>query len=275
MWLFYCFGPFAIYHIAMITISFIGTGHMGGSIATILSKLKDARLLLNNRHQEKAIKLASSIGDKAKAATLEEALNADYIFIGVKPSDMDSLIASFPFAPKGIIVSMAAGINLKDLEGKLPNNKIIRIMPNTPVIIGKGMTPYCFNNLSNKEEQDFISLLSITGKVKRIEEKDMDALSVLTGSAPAYLDYFLDALIKAGTKLGLSEEEIQDYVLTMAEGTIALDLASDKSPIELGKEVCSPGGSTIEGVMKMEEGGIYNMMEETVQASYQKNKKIK
>lgn len=259
----------------MITISFIGTGHMGGSIATIFSKLKEVRLLLNNRHQDKAIKLVSSIGDKAKAATLEEALNADYIFLGVKPSDMDSLIASFPFTPKGIIVSMAAGINLKELEGKIPNTKIIRIMPNTPVIIGKGMTPYCFNNLSEKEEQEFINLLAITGKVKRIEEKDMDALSVLTGSAPAYLDYFLDALIKAGTKLGLSEKEVQDYVLTMAEGTIALDLAGDKSPLELGQEVCSPGGSTIEGVKKMEEGGIYNMMEETVQASYQKNKKMK
>ena len=102
----------------------------------------------------------------------------------------------------------------------------------------------------------------------------MDVVSVLTGSTPAYLDYFIDSLSEFGKELGFSKEESIDYVLQMALGTVLLNMNSNKTPKQLGDEVCSPGGSTIEGVKVLLDKGLYEIVKEAAYASYKKNKKM-
>lgn len=113
-----------------------------------------------------------------------------------------------------------------------------------------------------------------TGELIEVKEEDINPISVITGSAPAYLDYFIDALVKAGIHQGLNEKEVTNYVLKMIEGTIKLNLRSNKTPLELGKEVCSPGGSTIEGVNVLIEKNLYKIVEEAFLATLNKNKEM-
>ena len=113
-----------------------------------------------------------------------------------------------------------------------------------------------------------------TGELIEVKEEDINPISVITGSAPAYLDYFIDALIKAGINQGMNEKDVTNYVLKMIEGTIKLNLSSNKTPLELGKEVCSPGSSTIEGVNVLLQKNIYEMVEGAYLATLNKNNKI-
>ena len=114
-----------------------------------------------------------------------------------------------------------------------------------------------------------------TGELVKVKEDKINAISVVTGSAPAYLDYFIDALIKALEKEGIDKKEATYYALMMSLGTIKLDLESYKSPLELGKEVCSPNGSTIEGVNILLNRDLYAIVEEAFQATLKKNNKMR
>lgn len=233
-----------------------------------------AELYLHNRTSSKAEALAARIGERAKVATLAETVACDYVLLGVKPKDVAGLLADPVWQGiKGIVVSMVAGLPLAKLQGMLPEAKLIRILPNTPVAVGEGLTLVCYGEgVAEAEKRAFEGLMAPTGTLAPIEEDKLDAASVLTGSAPAYLDYFVDALIQAGVRLGLAPKAAQDYVLGMCKGTIALAKASDKSPLTLGQEVCSPGGSTIEGVAKLLDGGLYDAVLAACLATDRKNR---
>ena len=133
---------------------------------------------------------------------------------------------------------MVAGIYLNEIKAII-DNPIIRIIPNTPVAVKKGLTLVCYSSILDNKKNEFINIMKETGELVEVKEEDMNKLSVITGSAPAYLDYFIDALIKVGINQGFNEKDITNYVLKMIEGTIKLNLESNKSPLELGKEVCS------------------------------------
>ena len=255
-------------------IGFIGTGHMGASLAMAMQG-KGIELLLNNRHKEKAEVLQRKIKDSRVVDLRECLLESDILFLGVKPIDMDPLLKEIGDSiPNKPLISMAAGISIEDISRRVPN-RIIRIMPNTPVAIGMGVTLVCFGEgFAESEKEAFKELLRKTGDVYEVEEASINPISVLTGSAPAYLDYFLDSLIKAAKEAGLKEEEAAEYALKMARGSIELAIRSGKSPLELGKEVCSPGGSTIEGVNVLLDSDIHGVVKKAYQATLSKNKKM-
>lgn len=257
-------------------IGFIGTGHMGGSLATILGKGSKDEILLCNRTKEKAERLARAIGPNARLATIEEiAEKSDYVFLGVKPKDLDDLLSVLPRL-NGVAVSMVAGVALAEIEPFLQGAPLLRILPNTPVAVGKGFTLVCFDDSFTKAEKDaFFSWFAPTGKAVEVEEDKLNPGGVITGSAPAYLDYFIDALIRAGMEIGLNESEATEYVLSMCEGAVALAKESGKSPGRLGEEVCSPGGSTIEGVKVLLSEGLYDTVAKATKATYEKNKKMR
>ncbi|MCR4879562.1 MAG: pyrroline-5-carboxylate reductase [Bacilli bacterium] len=259
----------------MMNIGFIGTGHMGASLALAIKDNSSFFLYLNNRNIAKAITLSEKINN-SKTVSIEEIVkDCPYIFIGVKPIDIkDVLIRINELKYQGIIISMAAGIEMKEMR-KYISNPIIRIMPNTPVLVKSGLTLVNYSsNVNEKMKEDFLLMMKETGDIKEVKEEEINPISVITGSAPAYIDYVIDALIKAAVKEGLDEKEATYYVLKMMEGTIKLDLASNKSPLELGKEVCSPGGSTIEGVNVLIKNNIYDIINRAYLATLNKNKKM-
>ena len=258
-----------------MNIGFIGTGHMASSIALGIDN-SDYHFYLNDIIASKALSL-SKVLTNSQVATIKEIGDCcDFIFLGIRPTDTTDLLKELSKYPtKAIIISMVAGYKIKEIE-KYLNTKIIRILPNTPCLVKEGLTFVTYNKLIEPSDQKrFKSIMYHLGKLEEIDEELINKASVLTSSAPAYLDYFMDALIEAGISLGLKKEDATSYVLQMVKGTVKLCEKMDKSPIELGQEVCSVGGSTIEGVNKLLEYHIYDMMKDACFATYQKNNKMR
>lgn len=258
-----------------IKIGFIGTGSMGSSLALSIKDYPNSKLFLNNRTLSKAENLHQKINNSEILSIKEVIQQSTYIFIGVKPIDFKEVLKEIKqLNTNSVIVSMVAGITLNEIKSII-DNPTIRILPNTAVLVKKGLTLVCYSsNVNDIQKNEFINIMKETGELVDIKEEDINKISVITGSAPAYLDYFIDALIKAGIKQGLDEKNATEYVLKMVEGTIKLNLLSGKTPIELGKEVCSPGGSTIEGVNILLKNNIYKIVEDAYLATLNKNNKI-
>lgn len=259
-------------------VGFIGTGHMGGGIAYGLKDFPDIRLLLHDKDRSKALALNKKIRTRCFVMDPRSIVHeSDFVFLGVKPADMDELLKKIASVETNtVFVSMAAGISLAELESALPGRPVIRILPNTPIEVKKGFTFVSYGkHVEEKAKTEFRHLMESAGTLCEIDEEKINACSVITGSAPAYLDYFIDALAEAGTAMGLSKEEAVTYALKMAEGTVALALTSEHSPKELGEAVCSPGGSTIEGVNVLMKRDLYGMTKEASLATFKKNNKIK
>lgn len=258
-----------------IKIGFIGTGHMGASLALAIKDFPNSFLLLNNRTKSKADNLHEKIKNSQVLPLKEVIEQSEYLFIGVKPIDLKEVLNEIKnINSKSIIISMVAGINLKEINNII-TNPVIRILPNTPVLVKSGLTLVCYSSIPEINKNTFLNFMKETGELIEVKEEDINPISVITGSAPAYLDYFIDALIKALVKEGIEEKAATEYALKMSLGTIELDLASDKTPLELGKEVCSPGGSTIEGVNVLLDSNLYDVVDKAFQATLKKNNKMK
>lgn len=256
---------------------FIGCGNMGGALARALSKTtKD--IILADFNIEKSQTLAGELGVKC-GENSEIALGCERIFLGVKPQVMGEMLGSIKDTlkiKKPLLISMAAGLTTdKICEMAGGNIPVIRIMPNTPVSVGKGMILYCANSLVKKQDtEDFVSDMRFGGILDELPESLMDAGCSVSGCGPAFMYMFIDALAKGGMECGLPHEKAVKYAAATMAGAAELALTSDKTPEELRKAVCSPGGSTLEGVKVLNEENITEIGIKTVKASFKRNKEL-
>ena len=256
---------------------FIGTGNMGGALArAIAEKTEPEEMLLANRTAEKARALAEELGcDYGTNANV--AGGCRYIFLGVKPQGMAALAEDISpvLAARGdrfILVTMAAGLSAEKISalfgGDIP---VIRIMPNTPVAIGEGMILCTANPLVTKAElAEFTDALEYAGICDMIPEEKIDAASVISGCGPAFMFMFISAFEEAGKALGLDGEKARLYAEQTMLGAAGLALSSKEAPEELKIKVCSPGGTTIEGVHSFEQNELSRIVLEAAQASYRR-----
>lgn len=253
-------------------IAFIGTGNMGGALAKAASADKANQLYLVNRTPEKAQALQKEIG--GTATDLSGAVTgADLVFLGIKPAGIPKLCEEIRplLDAKTTVVSMAAGVTVAQIKEKIGDNPVIRIMPNTPVSVGEGMILYsCDDDVSADE---LISVLGSSAKFLKIEERLMNAGMAVSGCGPAFVDMFVEAMADAGVKEGLPREDATMLAAQTALGAAKLILESGKTPAELRDAVCSPGGSTIRGVRKLEENGFCSAVMEAIDASANGDKK--
>lgn len=264
----------------MPVLGFIGCGNMGGALARAASKKEENHLLLANRSPEKAERLAAELGGEA-VSNLAVAQRADYIFLGVKPHLMEGVLEEIrlqlalrekPF----VLVSMAAALSIEKLQamagGPYP---LLRIMPNTPVSVGEGVILYCPSpELAEGKTEEFLSLMAAAGRFVRLEERLIDAGGSVAGCGPAFVDLFVEALADGGVLCGLPRAQALELAAQMCLGAAKLILESGKHPGELKDAVCSPGGTTIEGVRALEEGGFRAAAMNAVIAAFEKNKKL-
>nr|WP_325298387.1 pyrroline-5-carboxylate reductase [uncultured Dysosmobacter sp.] len=266
----------------MATLGFIGTGSMGGALARAARKgLPGDQIFLSNRTAEKARLLAEELGCRA-ADNDAVAENADFIFLGVKPQMMAELLADIgPILAKRqsrfILVTMAAGLSIARIQelagGAYP---VIRIMPNTPASIGEGMILYaCGEDVTADEEQAFLDAMAGAGRLSPLPEKLMDAGSAVSGCGPAFVDLFIEALADGGVACGLPRAAALEYAAQMVAGSARLVLESGKHPGALKDAVCSPGGTTIQGVRVLEEAGFRGAVMDAVIAACEKNADLK
>ena len=262
-------------------IGFIGAGNMGGALAKAARAAKpDDVILLSDPRKDKAEELAAELN----AAVVDNktiAMNADFIFLGVKPQNLADVLGGISglLRTRGgtfTIISMAAGVPISRIKQYLGvAAPIIRIMPNTPVAVGEGAILYSYSEVTTQESiNSFTKILSKAGSVMNLDEKLIDAASAISGCGPAYADLFIEALSDGGVACGLPRAAAITLASQMLAGSAKLQLATGKHPAELKDAVCSPAGSTIEGVRTLEEGAFRSLVMNAVIAAYKRTKEL-
>ena len=255
---------------------FIGCGNMGGAIAKALSiSTKDIALAdRSGKGKILADQLGITYSDNATIAA-----NCDRIFLGVKPHMMKDCLAKLQtsFAErKPLLITMAAGLEIQQIEQfagtRLP---VIRIMPNTPTAIGKGVIQYCCNDLVEEDVlADWLADMAPCGLLDALDESLIDAASAVSGSGPAYMYVFLEALADGAVACGVPRSKAYEYAAMTMIGSAEMYLKTKTHPGALKDAVCSPGGSTIAGLRAMEEGGFRSAAMEGVIATFRRNKEL-
>ena len=254
---------------------FIGCGNMGGALARALTKTTKDVIIADPTPA--ARDFAAEVG--CSYGTNEQVAQCDRIFLAVKPHIVEGALAQLrPILAerKPVLISMAAGVTIAQIEGwagtELP---IIRIMPNTPAAVGKGMITYCPNALvEGSVVEDFLSDMAPAGQFDRLDESLMDAATAVTGCGPAFMYMFIEAMADAGVACGLPRAKAQQYAAATMAGAAEMVLKTGQHPGVLKDAVCSPGGSTIVGVRTLEEHGFRGAVMDCVDNAYIRSKEL-
>lgn len=264
----------------MNQLAFIGTGNMGGALARAASKCEDNSILLANRHPEKAQFLADQIGGSIMD-NVEAAKTGDFIFLGVKPHMLADMLEGIRETLRTretsfVLVSMVAGTAIQKIQNLLAAPcPIIRIMPNTPASIGEGMILYtCSPEVTAEQEQTFLRAMEHAGRFAQMEERLIDAGSSVSGCGPAFVAMFMEAMADGGVACGLPRDIALQCAAQTIVGTGKLFLETGTHPGKMKDAVCSPGGTTIQGVRALEEGGFRGTVMDAVIAAYEKTLKL-
>ena len=264
----------------MKKIGFIGTGVMGGALArAVAKKVSGEGLVLSNLPSSLSEELAKELGCvSADNKTVAE--SCDFIFLAVKPNVIRSVIAETAPTLKArkdrfVVVSVAAGITIQTVKEEFGFDlPVIRIMSNTPALCGSGVILAAFDGVTDGEKAEFFSYLSEAGVCDDVGEKMIETAGTLTGCGPAFAFVIMQALADGAVAVGVDRAHAVKYAELTIDGAAKLALQTGKHLEKLKDEVCSPGGSTIEGVYAMEQAGVRAAMIDAVIASYEKNLKL-
>lgn len=231
-------------------IGFIGTGNMAGALIKGWSSREDLELYGFDLDSQKLQEISEQTSLRARIS-LQELLDVcTYLVLGVKPQQLANLLRELGplLDSEHCLISIAAGISReKILQASALKCAVVRVMPNTPALIGCGLFALCLEDPAlNPKQKNFLEdIFKDLGQVHVLEEKDFDAFTALAGSGPAYVFYFMEALIDAGVTMGLKRQEATDIVHKLLSGSNQLAEQTPQSISELREMVCSPGGTTI------------------------------
>ncbi len=228
-------------------IGFIGAGVMGSAIIKSLlnNGVSPNQICVYEKDAQKAADIAANLGVNLKGVT-ELADSCDVLFLAVKPQDLGDLLSKLHLNLNCLVISIAAGKTSEFIEQGLgQNNPVIRVMPNTPAQIGKGVSAISAGKFATEEHLELAKeLLSGCGLVVEVPESQQNAVTALSGSGPAYFFNFVEELIKGGVSLGLSEETATKLAIGTISGSAAMLEESGLDAATLRKNVTSPNGTT-------------------------------
>ena len=262
-------------------VAFIGLGNMGASLAkAVVKEVAATDLLLVNRSPQKLQDFISQYG--GTASDLEQVFQeAEVIFLGVKPYQICPLLEEYQgiLAQRSnlLLVSMAAGLELEKMTDVIQNGQLglIRIMPNTPVAIGQGVISLARSQaVTDQQIAQVKQLLAGAGALYEIEEKLMDPATAVAGCGPAFVYQMIEAMADAGVGLGLSREQALQMAAQTFQGASQMVLETGEHPARLRDAVCSPGGSTIAGVNRLEQVGLRGDIIAGVEAAYKRTQEM-
>ncbi len=243
------------------TVAILGGGKIGEALLSGLlrGEYRSADLVISEKYAGRAEYLAATFGvqvlDPAVAVR-----RAEVVVVAVKPQDIDALLAEISPAigPGHVIVSVAAGVTTAHLERHLPDGvAVVRCMPNTPALVDEAMTAVCGGAHARAEHLEIAeALLSAVGKVVRVPESQLDAVTALSGSGPAYFFFLVEAMIDAGILLGLPRTLAADLIVQTAIGSAVMLRDSGEHPVQLREAVTSPAGTTISAIRELEVHGV-------------------
>ena len=259
-------------------IGFIGAGNMGSSIIKGLIRsesLSEVEINIFDVDVKKSEELSKEYDVNSLQNEIEVSDISDILILSVKPNIYNSILEKIKdrIGESKIIVTIAAGINIENIEkivGK--DKKIVRLMPNTPAQVLEGMTAVVFNKNINEEEKRMIfKILDSFGKSIEIEEKLMH---VFTGSLPAYVYMFMEALADGGVLEGMPRDKTYEIIAQTVKGSAEMLLKTGKHPGVLKDEVTSPSGTTIEAIRTLENGNFRGVVMEAVKSCVEKSKQM-
>ncbi|MCX8153380.1 MAG: pyrroline-5-carboxylate reductase [Candidatus Bathyarchaeota archaeon] len=259
------------------TISVIGAGMIGGAIVKSLLKSGYTGKILATDFQPERIKAMEELGVAALRDNRKAAVEADIVFLCVKPGDVEKVLREISKEIEGkLVISTAATVPLKFYKQTVPNAKFVRIMPNIAVMVQASYTAYCCGeNVTQEDRKKVKALLDMMGICEEIDEKYMDAITALTGSGPGYLSIIIEALMYAGLKVGLPRNVALYGAAQAVLGTGKLVLELQEHPARIKDMVTTPNGTTIEAIYQLEGSSIRQSLMRAVEEAAKKSQRIR
>lgn len=260
----------------MYKYGFIGMGNMGSAMLSGLTKKYGTEQVVFSEHDKQKMKnKAAETGTACLETNSDVALNSKYIILAVKPVIYEKVFREIrdSIDYSKIIISIAPGFKIDELKSMAGKDiRVVRAMPNTPAMVGEGMTGVCFdeNEFSDTEIKDIEAFFSSFGKMSRVDEKIMSAVTCASGSSPAYVYMFIEALADSVVKYGMPRSAAYEFVAQTVLGSAKMVLETGEHPGKLKDNVCSPGGTTIAAVEALEESGLRNSLFKATEKCYRK-----
>jgi pyrroline-5-carboxylate reductase len=266
---------------AQLKIGFLGAGKMATALAQgfVNAKLVGAKQMFAADPFDSARKhFAAVTGAKTFSANLDVAKAATVLILATKPDQIVTALAeiSGAFTKKHLVISIAAGVTLAKLEAALPAGaRVIRVMPNTPALVGAGASGFALGKNATAADAELAKkLLSAVGVAMQVKENLLDAVTGLSGSGPAYVYQFIEALSDGGVAAGLPRDIATKLAAQTVLGGAKMVLETGQHPGALKDQVTSPGGTTIEGIHELEKGKLRATVMSAVRAATEKSKKL-
>ncbi|GAF63319.1 pyrroline-5-carboxylate reductase [Bacillus sp. TS-2] len=258
-------------------IGFIGSGNMAKAIIGGLLEsnfIKREHIYASNRSKGKLESLGNEYGIQVSESNSHVAENVDIVFLSVTPDQYPTVIEEVRDRIKqdAIIVLIAGGQSIEQNESRFMKEvKMVKAMPNTPVLVKEGLTTLSFNELMTDTDRQFIvDLFNKVGKTEVIDEKLMDIASAVGGSSPAFIYMYIEALADAAVLYGIPREQAYAITAQAVLGSAKMVLETNTHPAQLKDEVCSPGGTTIQSMAALEKNGFRSAIIEAVHANMAK-----
>lgn len=265
----------------MATIGFIGMGNMGyAMLKGALGTFSADEIIFTCLDKAKRQKISEETGVRYAESNAECANNAKYIVLAVKPQVYDTVLANIinVVNEETVLISLAPGITVNEILSKLGKKvRVVRAMPNTPALVGEAMTGISYNmaEYTLDERTQLERFFNSFGKMTVVDEKLMSAVVCASGSSPAYVYMFIEALADSVVKYGIPRKDAYKLVAQTVLGSAKMVLETGEHPGSLKDNVCSPGGTTIKGVAALEEQGLRNALFKATDACYEACNTIK
>ena len=265
----------------IMKLGFIGTGNMAGAIMGGIIRneiFKPEEIIGADISKESRSKVQSAYGINVTEDNKKAASESEVLVLSVKPRYYAETIKEIKDCVREdqLIITIAPGKTLKWLEEQFEKKvKIVRAMPNTPALVGEGMTAACANDAVTEEEKEYaLKILRSFGKVEIVAENMIDAVVAVSGSAPAYVFMFIEAMADAAVAQGLPRTQAYTFAAQAVLGSAKMVLETGMHPGTLKDMVCSPGGTTIDAVCELERMGFRASVESAMRVCGEKSKKM-
>lgn len=265
-----------------MAIGFIGCGNMGGAIINGItsSGIVDSKeVFVYDKYQPAVDNMVREYGVTPCNSEVEVVKKADAVILAVKPNIIQSVLTEIDSAladSSTLLISIAAGKTIDYIQSGLTHsNRIIRVMPNINAVVGEAISAYTANSeVTDQDKQLVEELFGGIGKIIYLEEKEFPLFGVMGGCSPAFVYMFIDAMARAGVENGMKKDTALSVAAQAVLGSAKMILESDEHPWELIDRVCSPGGTTIEGVMSLQADGLDAAVHNAINKSLEKDSKL-
>lgn len=266
---------------AKLTIGFLGAGRMATALGLGFVKagmVRPGQIFASDVVPAARKAFGAATGAKICVTNADVLDNASVIILAVKPNQASEVLAEISpcFTPRHLLISIAAGLTLPRLESALPARaRVVRIMPNTPALVGASASGFACGKTATKSDAALAHrLLSAVGVAVEVKEALLDAVTGLSGSGPAYVYQFIEAMSDGGVACGLPRDLATKLAAQTVLGAARMVLETGEHPGALKDAVTSPGGTTIEGIHELEKGKLRGTVMNAVRASAEKSKKL-